>query len=486
MITLRYYQTDAINNLIAGLKQGHKRQVLKIPTGGGKTAIAAEITKRAVDKGNIVWFTVDNLELVDQAFDAFTSIGLDVSIIQGINELTDYTKSVQILTNQTLARRWNVFDRNPHWLPDVIFHDECHAVFKAHKQIQMMMPDIPVIGLSATPYAKGLGKLYSNLVVGHTTQQLIDEGYLCDFEAYAPFTPDMKGVALQNGDYNPKESVLKVNQRKIVGNVVVEWKKHASDRKTIAFACNIAHSEAICKEFVESGVNAIHLDGYTDKDERKEIIARFKRGEIDVLCSVMVLTKGFDAPIASCAIMAAPTKSIMKYVQQVGRVLRIFKGKEKALILDHAGNIERLGFPTDDFMDYLDDGEKKDQELKKQEKKEKLPTPCPSCKLLTVEFPCPSCGFIPQRTSDVIHEEGTLKKLERKKRIAKDIRQKWYSMLLCHAGSKGFSEGWAAHAYKSKFKEWPNDLNRGLVQPDKEIKGYITYMNIRRAKSNHA
>ena len=479
---LRDYQQNAIENIRNGILAGHKRQVLQLPTGAGKTAVAAEIARLAHENGKRVWFTVDNLELVDQALEAFQRVGLDCSVIQGTHDLTDYSKAIQIITNQTLVRRWNRFDANPHWLPDLIFHDEAHIQFKVHHQIKGMLPDIPVIGLSATPFSNGLGLLYSNLIVGHTTKELIDEGHLCDFDAYAPFTPDMRGVTTQAGDYNPKESVEKVNQRKIVGNVVTEWKKHAFGRKTIVFACNIAHSEAICKEFVEADINAIHLDGYTDKDERKDIVRRFKEGHIDVLCSVMVLSKGFDAPIASCAVLAAPTKSVMKYLQQVGRVLRTYPGKEKALLLDHSGNIERLGFPTDDFPQFLDNGDKEERaERKKAEKADKLPTPCEKCKALSVEFVCPVCGHVPVKPHNIEQVDGELKKIEK---FPPQVKNQWLGMLLGHARKKGYQDGWASWAYKEKFKVWPaKKVGIHAVEPNSEVKKYITYMNIKKAKN---
>jgi superfamily II DNA or RNA helicase len=481
-LILRDYQELSITKLAMSIKQGLHRPVLMMPTGSGKTSVAAMLAKRAVKKGNRVWFTVDNLELVDQTVSAFQLVGLDVSVIQGIHELTDYRKSVQVITNQTLIRRWRVFDQHPEWLPDLIIHDECHVMYKAHHQIHMMMPDKPVIGLSATPFANNMGKLYNNMVVGHTTQELIDEGYLCDFDAFAPFTPDMAGVKTKNGDFDPGESVNKVNQKEIVGNVVTEWKKHAAGRKTIVFACNIAHSEQICMEYRSAGINAVHLDGYTDKEERKEIVGRFREGQIDVLCSVMVLTKGFDAPIASCAVLAAPTKSLMKYIQQVGRVLRPHDSHDKALILDHAGNIERLGFPTDELPQYLDNGDKAERKArKKEEKKEKLPVPCPACKYLTATFPCPSCGFVPQKVSTVEEKEGELRKIEK---ADMETKRKWLSMFLGYAREKGYSDGWAAHKYREKFGVWPaKKSNAHPIKPDKEVKGYITYLNIKFAKS---
>lgn len=487
MIKLRTTQEKSIRDLAIGIKNGHKRQVLMSATGTGKTTIAAEIIRRAVEKGKRVWFTVDTLELVEQAAEKFEEFGLDVSIVQGINDKTDYRKPVQVMTNQTLKGRWMIFDVNPQWLPDLIFHDECHVRYKAHYQIDNMLPHVPCIGLSATPFSKGLGKLYSNLVIGETTRDAIDMGHLCDYEAYAPFVPDMKGVKVSGGDYVASHAAARVNSKQVVGDIVENWMDKAHGKSTLVFACNIAHSESIVREFQSKGVNAAHLDGYTDKDERQQVIKDFKSGKITVLSSVMVLTKGFDAPNAEICILAAPTKSLMKHIQMLGRVLRVHDSKQHAMIFDHAGNLLRLGFPTDLLPDYLSTDDKEEatvDEKKKKENKEKEPEICPKCGHFpeTWSFVCPKCHYKPVIEHGVEKVDGKLEKVKKANdTIPPEVKHEWYQMLTGYAAKKGYKRGWASWKYKEKFGHFPHG-DATPMEPNTEVMNYITHLNIKRAK----
>jgi superfamily II DNA or RNA helicase len=487
---LREYQEKAIYKLRRGFSEGHKHQVLQLATGGGKTHIAAEIVKSALSKGHRIWFVVDNLELVDQTIRVFEEHGLDVGVIQGKHEKTDYLKKVQVVTAQTATRRWHILHKMEEFRPTFFLVDECHCIHKGHREIKDLFPDCPVIGLSATPWATGMGDLYSNLVIGATTKSLISEDYLCNYEAYAPSTPDMKGVHVQAGDYKPDELDRKVNNKKIVGSVVDTWLDKGENRQTIVFAVNIAHSEALCEEFISRGVACEHVDGYTDKETRAEIISDFKDGKVNVLCSVGVLTKGFDAPTATCLVIARPTKSLMLHIQMMGRVLRKSPCGRDALILDHSGNIARLGFPDDDMPDTLND-DSKDQIQKKKDEKErelKAPKPCQQCSCLHSEFKCPACGFVPVKHHGVEEVKGELVKIEQsalKKRNAetsKADKQAFYSAALSHAKEKGYRMGWAANAYRDRFGVWPNAMRKVEGDKTEEFNNFLTYKNIKFAK----
>jgi len=488
---LRPYQQHAIGELRKGFKSGHKRQVLQMATGSGKTHVAAVIVKSAVDKGHRVWFVVDNLELVEQTIAVFENHGLDVGVIQGQHEKTNYKKNVQVVTAQTITRRWHIIDKMTEYHPTFFLIDECHCQFKAHKEIKGMFNDKVIIGLSATPWAVGMSEVYSNLVIGATTKELINDDYLSEYEAYAPFTPDMKGVKVQAGDYKPDELDKRINTKQIVGSVVDTWLNLGRNRQTICFGVNIAHSEAITAEFVRRGVVAAHVDGYTNKEEREEIINGFKNGEINIISSVGVLAKGFDAPAATCLIIARPTKSLMLHIQMLGRVLRKSPCGLSALILDHSGNISRLGFPDDDMPDTLNDDRKKDQLEKKKEEKEKeakAPKPCQQCTCLHNEFKCPACGYVPEKQHGVEEIEGDLIKIKqsavqkRNRDTAKSEKQEFYSAAIGHALTKGYREGWAANAYRDRFGVWPNAMEKVSGSDTKEFKDFMTAKAIRYSK----
>jgi len=161
-------------------------------------------------------------------------------------------------------------------------------------------------------------------------------------------------------------------------------------------------------------------------------------------------------------ILARPTKSLIRYVQMVGRVLRPAPGKARALLLDHSGTVLRLGFATDDLPLELDDGTANTSASKKQERKASEPKPCPSCKYVRPAgvHACPSCGFAPTRQSDVEVADGELVRLDRKtkKPATPDRKQHVYSQLLQVCRAKGYRPGWAANQYRAMFGVWPRGL----------------------------
>jgi len=250
----------------------------------------------------------------------------------------------------------------------------------------------------------------------------------------------------------------------------------------------------MAEQFRRVGVKADQINAYQDEEERKEILKGFIEGDTVVLCSVEVLTKGFDYPAAEVAVLAVATKSMTKWVQTTGRVLRTSPGKEKGIILDFGGNCERLGF-MDDFSFFgLDDGKKKKNKTSEKEKPERKPKACPSCDFIKPVGvrTCPACGFTPEFIKDVEAVEGDLEKLQRKakKEYTLQEKQQFIAQLNQYAyehnmrrSEKG-NFGWACHAFKEKFGVWPSGkIDWAARMPiGDEVKRYITYKNIRYAK----
>ena len=472
---LRAYQDVAISDVREAMRAGFKRPLLQAPTGSGKTRMATEIIRSALDKGKRVLFVVDRILLIDQTAEAFHDAGFWFGVIQADHPQTCSAAPLQIGSVQTLTRR-----RFP--IVDLIIVDEAHCVYAGFvKQIEAWNK-IPVIGLSATPWTKGLGNIYDKLIVAETTSNLIDEGYLCDFVAYGPAGPDLKGARTTAGDYNLKDLEERVNQPKIIGDVVETWLKRGDNRQTVCFAVNVAHSEAIVDEFMANGVTAAHIDAYTEPEERLRIMAAHDAGEIKIISNVGIATKGWDSPATTCLIYARPTKSMMLHIQILGRVLRKSPCGQDAIILDHGDNIKRLGFPTDQLPEYLCNGEKEEKDkAKEKEKKEKLPRPCERCTFLSTEFICPSCGHKPEKTPDVIAEAGDLKKLARN--TPQSDKDQWYGMLVGYARKKGFKDGWASHKYKEKFGVWPAKKNGvAAIEPNAEVANFIQHLNIKNSR----
>ena len=485
---LRDYQAEAIQNLRRSIGMGNKRPVLMAATGAGKTLMAAEIMRCAVEKGNRCLFVVDSLELVDQAIEAFQAMGLGVGVIQGHHWMTDYTHMVQVCTAQTLAARLKrEREQLEGYEVGLVVHDEAHVQHSIRDEMAAMYPHAPVIGLSATPFAKGMGKFYDDLIIAIPMADLIEQGYLCPFKVFAPSEPDLKGVPTgTNGDYHAESASQKYTPS-LIADIVKTWKKHGAGRPTIGFACNVAHSKELAKQFQQAGINAAHIDGYGGSDEHKahrfETVRAYKEGEIDVLWSVGVLTKGFDAPRTACIIDAQPTKSLSRHIQKWGRGLRIAFQKTDCLILDHAGNAQRNGFPTDELPDVLNTGEKGESKTDRKKKDEPLPKPCPKCSFVKPvgQHKCSNCGFAPEKPSGITVEDGEL--VEYRPTYTKVQKLSWLYQINHYRESHGYKPGWAIHKFREKFGEeppvkWPKKTE----QPTLEVIGWLRHQQIKFAK----
>ena len=464
---LRQYQVDSINDLRKAILKGHKRIVLQLATGGGKTTIASEMIRKANEKGKKCLFLADRIELVEQTSKRLDYEGIDHGIIMGNHERYKPHSINQVCSPQTLARR-----ATP--AADLVIIDECHVAYGIHKKMMQAMPNTVFIGLSATPFTKGLGKLYSNLVVGATTTKLTDEGYLVPVKVFAPSKPDLTKLRTVAGDYDEKELFARVNKPKLVADIVDTWIKRGENRPTIGFAVNVLHSQALCEQFKDRGIRAAHIDSYMPTKLREQLVNDFKDGYIKVLFNVGILDKGFDYPEASCLIMARPTKSLMLYIQQAGRVLRPHPTKEDAIILDHAGNTQAHGFVTDDLPQELDDGTKRKVEPS-QKKQEEKGTLCTSCAYVKkkYEYKCPCCGFTPKKKDAGIDvEKGDLLEVTRTK-VTVAEKQQLYSELLFIELDKSYKRGFAAQMYRNKFGVWPKGLLDFTRAPSPETVNYV-------------
>ena len=486
---LRPYQQDAINNLRSSIVKGYTKPLLQAATGSGKTVIAGTIINSANIKNHRVLFVVDTIDLVDQAVETFQRMGLDVGVMQGFHELDNSMAMTQVCTAQTLAARISKDQIAWQGYPvGLIVIDEAHVQYAVRDKLAELYPNAPIIGLSATPFSKGLGRFYDDLIVAVPMQQLIDEGHLKPFRVYAPDAPDLDGVKSNSkGDYDANETHKRYTPP-IVANIVKTWKQLGEGRPTIGFAVNVAMSKAMAAEFVANGINAEHVDGYGSspevKQERFETIERFKAGKVDVLWNVGIATKGFDAPRVSCIIDAAPTKSLSLFVQKWGRGTRVLPGGDvDCIVLDHSGNVLRSGLPPMISINELDDGKKGNASDRKQ-KDEPLPKVCTSTKCNFVKEPkqheCPKCGFAPEVQNTVEVQDGKLVEFDA---ISAKQKLDWMYMFNTIRIKKGYKIGWAIFKYKSKFKEEPAVLwPKKELEPTPEVLNWLKHEQIKYAK----
>ena len=486
-IVLKPLQKLAVNEIREEMKQT-KRLIFQAGCGFGKTVIAAFIAKSAVEKGKRVVFITDRIILANQTSDMFQNYGIRHGVIQAQNERFDINQPCQVCNIQTIKSRGCP-------QADVIIIDECHVLHSAHIKIMQENKDAYILGLTASPYSKGLGKYFTKHIEPVTVKHLIANGYMVPLEAFGPTMADLKKLKIRAGEFT-EESVSEVfDKADIIGNVVDTWKKITPGKKTIVFGANIAHIKHLVEQFKKSGISAGQINAYQNEDERKEVMDSFVNGPLTVLCSVEAAVKGFDCPSVEVCVLAVATRSMVKLTQTTGRAMRVFPGKEKAILIDCGGNIERLGFPDDFAFFGLDDGKKKKNKASEKEKPEKKPKACPSCdfiKPIGVHV-CPACGFKPEHIKDVEAVDGDLEKLQRKakKEYTLQEKQQFIAQLNQYAyehnmrrSEKG-NFGWACHAFKEKFGVWPSGkIDWAARAPvGDEVKRYITYKNIRYSKS---
>lgn len=477
---LRAHQSLALDQVRQSIGIGKKkRPVICLPTGAGKTRLAAEIVKMALDKGNAVAFCVPAISLIDQTVEAFENEGIDrINVIQGQHPRRDPMARVHVVSVQSLAHR----DR-----PDVrvVIVDECHQQFEVIKRWMQDCPDLVFVGLSATPWARGMAEHWDDLLLPVTMQELIDLGFLSRFRVFAPSHPDLTAVKITAGDFNEAELSEVMSDNRLVADVVDTWKARARGLPTLVFAVDRAHAELLQRQFAEAGVRMGYCDAYVDRIERKVLFDRMAAGDIEGICNVGTLTTGVDADVR-CVVLARPTRSEMLFVQMIGRALRPADGKAEALILDHADNHARHGFVTDIKHHYLLDGKAAKQDTRK-EQGEKMPRECSKCGALRAGRECLSCGFVASRQSEIEAEAGELVEVKaRKPKATSEDKQQWWSELLSVAGARGRTRGWASNTYREKFGVWPRGLSDERRVPGPEVIGFVKHKDIAFAKRRQA
>ena len=492
---LRQYQIDIIKDIREKIKEGSRRVIMQMGTGAGKTIIAASITRSAVEKGNNVLFLVNKRDLVYQCRDRFESFGIgdEVGLIMA-GEETDFSKRIMIATIQTYHRRARLDDPESNfWIHNaqVVIVDEAHSsVCSTYMSVLDIYKEKSIIlGLTATPCradGRGLGRVYDEIVSSSNVSELTEQGYLVPVVYYAPPAPDLSHIPMRMNDYEKKALGETMNKPKLVGDVFLQWSKIAPNRPTLIFCVNVKHSMAIKEEFEKNGISIEHVDARTPTEERQDIYRRFETGEVQVMTNVGIATEGTDFPWVSCIVIARPTKSFGLYFQMGGRGLRPDHDKEDCVMIDHGGCVHEHGFLDDDIEWTLDDTEKAWKKKKKREHEQKLMT-CKNCMFVFTGRICPRCGseiknytkMIETTDDDLVRIKGK----EKKPKASKEDKQLFYSMALAWKNIKGYQRGWAAHTYRARFGVWPRGLEDRAIAPDQKFKGFITHLNIKKAKA---
>lgn len=474
------YQEQMLHELRAGIAKGHNAQVLVAPTGAGKTEMAMALMEAAKSKGTRSAMVLDRIVLCNQTSERLQKYNIAHGVLQSGHWRFRPYEPIQICSAQTLERRGGLKELK------LLIIDEAHQTRKATAEFIKNNPDICVVGLTATPFTKGLGKLYTNVVSTVTTEQLVKKNRLVPLKVFIAKEIDMEGAKKVAGEWAADE----VSERgiKITGDIVSEWETKCREVfgrkvKTIVFASGVAHANDLAQKFNAAGYNFIPLS-YRDDDEFKvEAIKDFSKPDtvIDGLIATDILTKGFDVPDVLCGISARPfSKSLSSHIQQMGRVMRCAKGKEFAMWLDHSGNYLRFREDWDDVYENgvhtLDDG--KEKAKKEPTKKEKTDSKCPKCSALWPRGSdsCPCCGMVIKSRSAIHAVPGTMEELATK---ALSIEQSWFSQLLFIGQKSGYKPGWAYFKFKEKFGHEPSHMKYVAAPATTEVSKWVVSQNIR-------
>jgi len=483
--TPRPFQLSAHEALRQGFKDGHKRQLIMAPTGAGKTYLGLRICNEALQKGKKAVFLCDRTTLINQTSTVADGYGLkEHGVIQANHWRRMPDLLLQIASAQTIAKR-------EYWPQlDVLVVDEAHTQYKVWTDYAMES-GAAIIGLSATPFSNGLGKIFTNLINATTMHDLTQSGVLVPMRIFSCTKPDMSGAATAGGEWTDKAA--EEREMGIVGDVVREWVKFAENRKTIVFGATIKHCEELAKSFIDQGVMAAVFTSNTTDKEREDLLKEYRKPDsyLRVLISVEALAKGFDVPDVGCVCDARPLrKSLSTAIQMWGRGLRSHEGKKDCYLLDFSGNIIRF---AEDFTDVffnglekLDDGEKLDKKIRKDEELEESKG-CPKCGYKPFHKRCMGCGY--ERPAKAMEDaaHGIMSEIfigegKNKKKLADNAEHLWHQVVRYakeHSQPEK-QQGRAYHLFKKiagydpiwKFTTAPN------VEITRNVQNKILQMNL--------
>ena len=354
MLRLRPYQDDLLRQAQAALAPPQARSLLQLPTGAGKTRLAAALlAARIRDGGKGVWLT-HRRELSAQ-----TGQALNQSGVRAANTLhwrsdapaPSANRGVIILMPQTVARRnhydniWTEYDAQ-----DLLVIDGAHHADAPGWQRAIQQWPGRVIGLTATPWRlakdRGFNHLFDNLIVGPPIRELQSKGYLAQAQVLMPDSAAIivGGQVANDGNYSEKgiELANPGLHDVMTGGALEFWRHRAQRRQTIVYAVGVKHAENLAAVFNDAGIPAAVILGNTPPEIRRELMRQFSDGHLKILVNVEVTTEGVDLPDAACIVLARPTMSLALYLQMVGRGLRPKPNGVNCLLLDLAGNVERF------------------------------------------------------------------------------------------------------------------------------------------------
>lgn len=465
---LRPYQREIMARTAVALRT-HRRLCVQAPTGAGKTHLIAALVAAAVLVGMRVLILATRTRLVRQLHDRLDTFEIRHGILAAsLPGLRHGGRAVQVASVDTLYRRCIADAKMPLPAADVVIFDEAHlALGASRRKILDSYPNACIFGFTATPAktsGAALSEQFDTLVLGPTVSELIDVGMLVKpriFSRPVVSVKDLKtvGTDSKTGDFqNGKLSAL-MSRPKLVGDVVTNWLRIANGKRTLVFACDKAHGTQIVTEFRQAGVACEQLTDSDDETTREEVIARLESGVTHVIVNCFLLSYGIDIPRVECVVLARPTRSVVLYLQAVGRGMRPAEGKDAVTIIDHGRVVENLGLPTYD-REWSLTGQNVNATARLAESRmstDEKPRTCKECScvwLVTEEGNgCPNCGWqyvVKAKPVQVSHAD--LGEIDARMLVSEDM-EKFYAQA-CGWYANRWPDRWEAKPNSGRFWAW--------------------------------
>ena len=348
-IKLFDYQEDMKERIEKALRL-HRSVMAQMPTGTGKTYLLTAVIDSFVSNNPMekVWIVAHRRELVSQIDDTVRKFHSFSA-----SNTSSLLLSVKAMSIQWLMRHYDEIEEEPGM---IVIDEAHHALAKTYKEMWERFPKAKFLGLTATPCrlnGKGFTDLFDVLVQSWSVPEFISKGRLATYDFVSIKSDGVTQRLIDSlqkrgadGDYQNKEMDMLLNKKPSIERLYRSLEEFGKDRKGIVYAININHAQKITKLYQEHGVKAIAIDSKTPATERQQDIEAFKKGDIQVLVNVDIFSEGFDCPDVEFVQLARPTLSLAKYLQMVGRGLRVAKGKKNCVIIDNVGLYRVFGLPS--------------------------------------------------------------------------------------------------------------------------------------------
>ncbi|MEM8604234.1 MAG: DEAD/DEAH box helicase family protein [Cyanobacteria bacterium P01_H01_bin.121] len=463
---LRPYQADVVDGVYTKVRQGYQRIAIIAGTGAGKTVIGGKICADVAKQQQRLLFLVHLDVLVGQTYEKLQSFGLHCGFIKA-GWAEDKEALIQIASIQTLAKRAEWFD----WPANVVFYDEGHTtVFSqvGQKILNETHQNAIHIAMTATPYRLGseqMGDHFPTFVAAPPPSALQDMGFLAPVKYYGLPTEqqiDLGGVRTVGGDYNEQDLKNACDRPELIKRIVEEWQRLTPAKRTIAFCVDLEHARHVAAAFNANGITAATVEGGTPPKERQRLYTELADGQLTVLTSCNVISIGFDVPAVEVGLLLRPTMSLALHYQQIGRVMRISPktGKTHGIILDQAGNLERLGFPEDVQTYELPVGTTGTAQTPSANRAAPSKR-CPQCQrcVSTVQMNCPDCGY-DWAAERPVYDHDLIQLLSRdqiRNITDEPTRYRIFQAFRKRVFQKGYAPDFARQEYFDCFEVWPPD-----------------------------